>query len=49
MPSAWARDPDTAAVERRHRHREALALLVQQPVAIHLGAVDRDASWSSTS
>ena len=49
MPSAWARDADPAAVERRHRDREALALLVQQPVAIDVGAVDRDASWSSTS
>ena len=32
-PDRLRGDPDPAAVERRHRDREALALLVQQPVA----------------
>jgi hypothetical protein len=35
-------DPDPAAVERRHRNVEALALVVQQPVPTHLDALDDD-------
>ena len=35
-------DPDAAAVERLHRDAEALALLVQQPVAADERALDHD-------
>ena len=33
-PDRLRGDPDPAAVERRHRDVEALALLVQQPVGV---------------
>ena len=43
------RDADAAAVERRHRHREAVALLVQQAVATDLRALDDDVVGRRTS
>ena len=41
-PERLGGDPDPAAVERRHRDREALALLVQKPVAGRPGALDHE-------
>jgi hypothetical protein len=35
-PEGLGGNPDPAAVERRHRDREALALLVQEPVSVHV-------------
>ena len=41
-PDRLRRDPDAAAVERRHRDREPLPLVVEQPVAPDAHAVDAD-------
>ena len=43
------RDPDPAAVERRHRDAEALVLLVQQAVALDVRALDDDVVRRRTS
>src|SRR5919109_3312527 len=39
-PERLRRDADAPAVERRHRHLEALALLVQEPVAVDKRVLD---------
>ena len=39
-PDRLRGDADPAAVERRHRHREALPFLVQKPVGVDVGAVE---------
>ena len=49
IPTACAAMPIRPAVERRHRDAEALALLVQEPVALDDRALDDDVVRRSTS
>ena len=42
-------DADPAAVERRHRDAEAAVLLVQEPVALDVRALDDDVVGRPTS